>query len=107
MIREEDVNWQFWRSCYCAIDRDLLYAMELKPGVVGDQFSLTIILNKTSLDCKRIIKERIAIKSYPLETTKIDIKKDWKVYTDKFYEDFFAAKDAKCNRLNGMIILHN
>jgi hypothetical protein len=105
MIRQEDVNWQFWRKCYCALDRELNYLLELKATVCNSQFSLRITLNETNDDHSRITKENIAIKYYALPEAKINLRHDWKTWTDKFYEDYFAAKDAGCMRHNGMVIL--
>jgi len=102
MIREQDVNWQFWRKCYCALDRELLHLLELQPIVSGDQFSLRIILNSVSSDYSRITKEAIAMKVYKLESTKIDIPKEWERWTKLFYEDYFQGKDMGCANYKGM-----
>lgn len=103
MIRDNDVNWQFWRKCYCALDRELCYLIEMEPKAVNDQFCLKMTLNKVSSDYSRITKECIAMKCYPLESTKIDIPKEWKKFTEVFYEDYFQAKDSGCVNYKGMM----
>lgn len=105
MIHNKDVNWQFWRKCYCALDRELFHLFELKPTVNHEgQFCLEIILNSTTLDYSSIKQERIAWKKYALETTKIDILKEWEKYINIFYDEYFEAKDANCRNYKGMNI---
>jgi hypothetical protein len=96
MIRDKDFNWQFWRGCYCALDRELNYLIEFKPTVKDGQFALMIILNETKSDNSTITKERIFGKTYLLDSVKIDLQKDWFKWSEKFYEDYFSFKEKGC-----------
>lgn len=96
MIRDNDMTWQFWRGCYCALDRDLHYAIEIKPTVKDNSFALLLVLNETNKANTHIIKDRKFTKIYTLDTHKIDIQKDWKIWTEKFMTDYFIAKENGC-----------
>ncbi len=96
MIRDTDFNWQFWRKCYCALDRELNYLIEFHPTVKDGQFSLMVSLNGTNSKNSAITTERIFTKIYPLDNVKLDLQKDWVKWSEKFYEDYFSFKEKGC-----------
>lgn len=95
MVRDTDFTWQFWRCCYCALDRELKYLIEFIPTVSNGQFSLLIKLNTTNTENNRIIKEGIFRKYYKLDSVKIDLPKEYKPFLEKFMDDYFEARDKR------------
>jgi hypothetical protein len=98
MIRDTDFNWQFWRKCYCALDRELHHLLEFHPTVKDGHFSLMVILNLTNHKNSHVIEEKIFHKTYQLETVKLDLKNEWEKWAEMFMNDYFLAKEKGCKR---------